>query len=189
MRKFDEYTDTELFYMLKSDKTTSGKAFAELYARLSPRVFAYCLRFLGSKEEAEDIFQESFARLYQSAQENREMTNVPAFLLRIARNLCVNSRRMERKDLAFEEYMSVDAGIDANSEKEELLDLIGKAIEHLPKEFREVFILREYDGLSYTEIAKVTGETLNTVRIRLYRAKHKIREILSPYLTELNKFN
>jgi len=86
-------SDIELYAALKNGKSVSEPAFAELYARHSPRIFAYCRRILGDRESAQDAFQETFIRFYNSAQQNREMTNVPAYLLRIARNICLNMQR------------------------------------------------------------------------------------------------
>lgn len=74
-------------------------------------------------------------------------------------------------------------------DKDELLDLITRALDLLPPELREAFVLREYDGLSYAEIADVIGEPLSTVKIRIYRSKQKIREILAPYLADLSKYD
>lgn len=185
-KKLDEYSDEELFYMMKPGGKTAEAAFAELYGRLSPRVYAYCRRFLGDRDEAMDVFQESFIRFNKSSKQERNMTNVPAFMLRIARNLCVNAKKRKRTALSFEEYMVYDK--ENRQEKNELLNLIKTALDLLPDDYREIFILREYDGLSYTEIAEVIGESLSTVKVRIYRAKQKIREILMPYLADLSKF-
>lgn len=186
-RSFDEYSDAELFYLLsEKDRRKSEKAFAELYARHASRVYAYCRRFLGNKEEAQDVFQETFVRFHQSAGQDRIMTNVPAFLLKIARNLCVNSKRREKKVVQLEDYMV--PGGESSNDKNELLDLIRMAMDLIPEEYREMFILREYEGLSYNEISDVTGESLATVKVRIHRAKQKIREILAPYMKEMTKF-
>jgi RNA polymerase sigma-70 factor (ECF subfamily) len=184
-KNFDEYSDSELFYLLKEDKKTAEKAFAELFNRHSSKVYAYCRRFLGNKDEAQDVFQETFIRFHHSASQDREMTNVPAFLLTIARNLCVNTVRREKPTVTFEDYMVGTR--DRNPEKDELLGLIKTAIELLPPEYKEVFVLREYDGLSYSEIAEITEESLSNVKVRIHRAKQKIRDILQPYLKDLSK--
>ena len=185
-KDFEQYSDAELFYMLSSDnKQETEEAFAELYNRLSPRVFAYCRRFLNEKEDAQDVFQETFVKFFQSAEKDREMTNVPAFVLRIARNLCVNRLRSDKQTVTYEDYMV--GHNDHREEKDELLDLIKRALELLPEDYREMFILREYEGFSYNEIADITEESLSTVKIRIYRAKQKIREILEPYLADLSK--
>ncbi|MBK9247434.1 MAG: RNA polymerase sigma factor [Ignavibacteria bacterium] len=180
-----QYSDAELFYQMKDDKNIAERAFGELYSRHSPRVFAYCRRILGDRERAQDAFQDTFVKFYQSAQQDRIMTNVPAFLLRIARNLCLNAQRTRHQTVQFEDYHASMS--DEPAEKTELLKLITTALELLPDDYREAFVLREYDGLSYQEIAEITNSSMATVKIRLFRAKQKIRDVLAPYLADLAK--
>lgn len=188
--KLEEYSDSELFHLMQSDKKTAERAFSELYNRLSPKIYAYCRRFLGNREEAEDMFQETFVKFYQSSKFEKEMTNVPAYLLRIARNLCMNQKeRHAEKLVSFEDYMAVNEEGDNREEKNELLDLVKRALELLSDEYREIFILREYEGLPYNEIAKVLDITMEAVKVRLFRAKKRVREVLAPYLTDMTKFN
>ena len=179
-------SDIELYAALKNGKTVSEPAFAELYARYSPRIFAYCRRILGNRESAQDAFQETFIRFYNSAQQNREMTNVPAYLLRIARNICLNMQRNNHRTTNLEDY-HLPFTEEYSHEKKELLSLVNNALELLPEDYRESFVLREYDGLSYQEIADLTQTSLATVKIRIFRAKQKIREILAPYLSDLSQ--
>jgi RNA polymerase sigma-70 factor (ECF subfamily) len=182
--EMEHLSDGELFTLLKSEKKTAGKAFEEIYTRYAQRVFAYCRRILGTREEAEDMFQETFIKFYNSRNDEREMTNLSAYLVKIARNLCINYRRNEKKLL----YKDMSAIVQENrDDKDELLNLIKMALELLPDEYREMFVLREYNGLTYSEIANVTETTIQTVKIRLHRAKEKIREILAPYLAEMSK--
>ena len=185
-KKFDSYSDEELFELIGKRNRYSDKAFAVLYERYSSRVYAYCRRFLSSPERAQDVFQETFIRFHKSATPDRVMTNVPAFLLRIARNLSVNELRKEKSHTMYEDYMvgTNDPHVSGNKE---LLELIHNAIDELPEKYREMFILREYDGLSYADIADVTDETVATVKVRIHRAKQKIREILMPYIKDLEK--
>ena len=185
MGSLDQYNDIELYELLKSDKKTAEAAFAILYQRHSPRIYAYCRRFLGNKDDAQDVFQETFVRFLETTSQNRVMTNVPAFLLKITRNLCVNVKRKERNPITFEDYMVSD---DSGNENDELLKLIKMAMDILPDEYRDIFLLREYDGLTYQEIADVMNSSLATVKIRLFRAKQRIREILTPYLADLHKY-
>jgi len=182
---FETYNDADLFYMLTGDSNIAEKAFTELYSRHSSRVYAYCRRFLGDKEEARDIFQETFVKFFQSAHDKRIMTNVPGFLLKIARNLCVNSVKRIQKNVSYEDYMASD---NANRmENNELLNLIKMALELLPKDYKEIFILREYNGLSYDEISETVNIPMATVKVRIHRAKQKIREILNPFFVDLEK--
>lgn len=180
----DQYTDIELFELLKEGGAHAELAFGELYSRHSSRVYAYCRRILGDPNEAQDVFQDTFLRFYQSAQKMTQMTNVPAYMLKIARNLCLNCIRNNKRSVSFEEYHKLSK--DPSQEKTELLKLIMMSLELLPHEYREAFILREYDGLSYAEIADVLDASLSTVKIRVHRAKQKIREVLAPYLADLS---
>ncbi len=186
-KNIEEYSDAELYYMLCDDKKAAEKAFAELYARLSGKVYAYCLRFLGDKEEARDIFQEAFMKFHQSADKNREMTNVSGFLMRIARNLCINATRKDNTEISYEEYMGFHDDEYAR-DKKELLGLIKKSLKQMPEDYREYFVLREYDGFSYLEIAEIMNTNIDTVKVKIFRAKKKMREILAPYLKELTKY-
>lgn len=183
--KTDNTPDAELFYRLSGEKEKAEAAFTELYARYGGRVFAYCLRFLGQRDEAQDVYQETFIRFYESAQKDREMTNVPGYLLKIARNLCLNNRRNKKQTVEFEDYQSLV--LPSTIEKTEFLQLITTAMEMLPDEYREVFVLREYEGLSYAEIAEIVDASLSNVKVRIFRAKQKIREILAPYIGEFSE--
>jgi RNA polymerase sigma-70 factor (ECF subfamily) len=111
------------------------------------------------------------------------MTNLPAFVLKIARNLCVNAKRKEKPTVLLEDYMAVHH--DNRNDRDELLNLIKMALELLPEDYKEAFILREYEGLSYSDIAEMTDTPLSSVKIRIFRAKQRIREILQPYMSDL----
>lgn len=181
---YENYSDIELYNLLKKDKKIAERAFAEIYNRHSARIYAYCRRFLGNKEDAQDVFQETFIRFIETTTQDRMMTNIPAFILKIARNLCVNVKRKEKSPITYEDYMASDS---TSIENDELLSLIKTAIDILPPEYKDMFILREYDGLTYTEIAEMTNTQISTVKIRIFRAKQKIRDILSPYLNDITK--
>ena len=81
--------------------------------------------------------------------------------------------------------MVADYESENANEKSEMLDLIKDALEVLPDEYKEPFILREYHGLTYNEISDIVGVPLSNVKIRIHRAKQKIKDILAPYLQEL----
>jgi len=186
-KKFEDLSDIELFNLLKKEKKESPEAFKELYSRYSSRIYAYCRRFVGYKEEAEDIFQDTFKKFYEAAQQEREMTNVYGFIIKIARNLCINSKRNQKRTIEIDD--SINISTKSRQDKEEMLDLIKQAIEELPPEYKDVLILREYQGLSYIEIAEMTNLSLGTVKVRIFRAKDKIRTILKPYMEEFSKFS
>lgn len=183
MKTIEQYNDIELFDMLKSNTNIAEKAFTELYTRYSPRVYAYCRRFLGARLETQDVFQDTFMSFYQAAQSEKEMSNIAGFILRIARNKCLNLKKSDKKNISYEDYML--SGVDDRTDQDELLNLIKRSLDLLPDEYREAFILREYEGLSYKEISDLTETNIANVKIRIFRAKQKIRTALAPYLHDL----
>lgn len=176
--------DTILFEWVAGPHPRSELAFRELYRRYAPRIHAYCFRILEQRQEAEDIFQETFIRFYQSARQQREMINVPAYLLRIARNLCLNHKRDTVLHESLEGIDLPDYGIEQRYENEELLSLIRYAVGLLEHEYREAFVLREYQNLTYEEIAQIVGTSVSNAKSRVFRARQKIKEILAPNIKE-----
>jgi RNA polymerase sigma-70 factor, ECF subfamily len=185
-KKYTAYSDKELVLMLEGKEKEA--AFRELYHRYSSIVHAYCLRVFNNQELAEDIFQETFIRFFNKINIYRENTNVPGFLIKIARNLCLNHKRDVMPTVSME-GMEFPITQDMSYEQKELLDLINMALELLDYEYREAFILREYDGLTYKDIAEICGVTTGNAKSRVFRAKKKIRDILAPYLNELTGKN
>jgi RNA polymerase sigma-70 factor (ECF subfamily) len=180
---YSSKSDEQLAILLQRGDEREG-AFRELYARHGKRIHAYCLRVLGAPEEADDIFQETFVRFFNAATTERLMTNVPAFLLRIARNLCLNHKRDSRPTVMLQEHDIIQTGHEYDTS--ELLKLITTALELLDDEHREAFVLRKYNGCSYQEIADITDTTALNARSRVHRAQAKIRSILAPYLADID---
>lgn len=181
---FSKKTDEELVELLGGSKSTAEAAFNELYSRYAPMVHAYCLRILGTRELAEDIFQETFVRFFKNVSSGRQHTNIPGFLIKISRNLCLNHKRDKRTTYDIDEFR-FSCEPNQKYENKELLDLITMALDLLDESYREIFILREYDELAYSEIAAITGLTVANAKSRAFRAKQKIKEILAPFLKDL----
>lgn len=182
-RALSQYTDSELFSMLKTEQKEA--AFGELYARISNNVFAYCMRVMADRDMAYDLFQETFLRLLQSSARIDTLENVKGYALTIARNLCLNEKKRTRNtNIEFdeEEYTPKE---ERSSDKGEMLQLIAMAVELLPHDMKEAFVLREYDGLPYNEISTVLGIRTDAAKLRVFRARQKVREILEPYLNEM----
>jgi RNA polymerase sigma-70 factor, ECF subfamily len=188
--KTENLSDSELVGMLRKTGKASELAFTELYKRYSSRVYAYCRRFLGNKDTAKDVFQETFINFLEHAKVDNEVNNVPAYLLKIARSQCINHVRDDKDTISYVDFLDVKYGYkdDFQTDREELLNLITVAIDLLPAELKDIFILREYEGLSYAEIAEITNLEISNLKIRLYRAKQRIRELLQPYLEEFSKY-
>ncbi len=177
---YDRHTDEELFRLLSDgDKD----AFVELYGRYRSRIYAYVLRMLGDRDRANDAFQETFVRIYNSARESgRIVANVSAYFFTSARNVCLNALRDAKPTTPVEDYHEIV--FQPSHENLELAELVKRSLELLPEHLREAFVLREYDGLSYQEISDVTGQGLSAVKVHIFRAKERLRKILTPYLEE-----
>lgn len=184
MNKVSKYSDSELVAELSGPKPEAEAAFAELYSRYSQRIYAYILRVIGSPDDARDLYQETFLKFYNAAVAEKKMDNTIGFLITIARNLCLNFKRDKKQTLNIEDYNFCSN--DRGYEQKEMLDLIASSLEVLDFEYREAFVLRQYHGLSYKEIAAITGGTVSLVKNRVWRAKEKIKNILTPYLEDMS---
>lgn len=183
---FKHLTDGELVLKLKSSKKEAEAAFTELYNRYSPMVHAYCMRVVDYSEHAEDIFQKTFIRFYNNVTNEVRELNVPGFLITIARNLCLNYKRDKKNNVSIDELDNVIAD-HQNYEKKELLDLITRGLELIDDDLREAFVLKEYNGMQYNEIAEICNITVVNAKSRVFRAKQKLKSILQPYLNDLQK--
>ena len=130
------YTDEQLISAISSGDLTAESCFAEFYARYSRRVFLYCSRILEQRSIAEDVLQECFVDFLMYSRQTKKITNIPALLMRIARNRCLNLKRENKKiTIPIEEIELPDYTPEHNSE--ELAGLIAAALDILPDEFRE----------------------------------------------------
>lgn len=186
-KDYSQYDDKELSELLHKSKHEAEAAFSEIYLRHSQRVYAYCLKVTANEEEARDIFQETFFRFFEASKSKKTLKNIGAFIIIIARNLCLNYKRDKKTKVHLDDINY--ASYDNEYSRKELLDLINESLELLSFDQREAFVLRQYQGYSYKEIAEITGDNENAVKNRVWRAKERIKEILSPYLEDVNKFD
>jgi len=178
--------------------------FDALYARYGAKIYNSIFQRVGSREEAEDLTQETFLSAHKARDQFRGDAKVYTWLYRIAENHCKN--RFKQRDRQREmEGPSLDAGTvgDAGGfeetaqtreiadwsaspapllEQKELQAQINRAVDSLQPAYRDVLVLRDVDGLSYNEIAEVTGLTLEAVKTRINRARTMVRQKVEPYL-------
>lgn len=180
--RLSDLSDHALYEKTREGGAAAEAAFRELYARISGGLYAYCRCLAWQRDESDDLFQEAMTRLYESALQGRDIHNVSGYAIKIARNLHLNAQR-DRKPVVRIEHdtLSIDA---PSHERTEMLELIHMAMELLSEDYREAFFLREFADLPYEEIAAVMQLTSVNVRIRVTRAREKIRKILEPYIAE-----
>jgi len=189
MTDLELLSDKELFDLLHSpDKAVRERVFTMIYSKFGARIREYCLRSFSFANLGEDAFQDTMVRFYETIDEYEEITNIPAFLIKIARNLILNIKRRDK----FVEYSSENIENNAyyeESDSESLDDnelflqkKIAIAMKQLSSDLREPLQLKLYAELSYEEIAEELGTTVPSIRNRIMRAKMKLRIFLTPYI-------
>lgn len=136
--------------------------------------------------QAEDIFQDTFINFLKAIENNNNIDNVQGYLLKIARNNSINHKKTVSSNIIFEELIEDfhSSNQDEKYESKEIIEIVNRALDLLPDEFKEAFVLQVYEGMSYQEIANLTNVPVTTVRNRVVRAKMKMRDILAPIFNE-----
>jgi len=177
---YQQANDEELMEHFKAGQQD---AFVELYKRYNRRVYAYCIKMMGAKDVAEDVFQEIFVRVARK-REHFKSGNFAAWLFAIARNLCLNAIRDSVSYVPIEDVQDSLQTSPPEEEYDQSFEILRAAVEQLPPDLREVLVLRVYNGFSYNEIAEITDTKLATVKVRIFRAKQKLHEMLAPYFAD-----
>ncbi len=181
---YTKYSNDELIEKLRGSRSESELAFAEIYRRYSALVHGYCACMITSREQIEDIFQETMIKFYQSVINDKRDINIKGFMVTIARNLCLNYQRDKKATVPFEN-VEFEIGNYNTAEKSELSELINMGLNLLDFEYREAFTLREIEGLEYSQVAELCGISEANARKRVYRARQKIKGILAPYFKDV----
>jgi len=191
-----EFVDKQL---VKKAKMGDMQAFAELIQHYKDKIYHLAFRMLGNRQEAEDICQETFLRVFSSLDRYSETYKFSTWIFRIATNLCIDRIRKKKADFSLDENWNDDDGVDwhsriANFEKspeEEVIlseqqQLLQKALLNLPAKYRGIMILRYVQELSIQEISEVVNLSLATVKTRLHRGREYMRNqlVASDFLRE-----
>lgn len=185
MRNDQAVQEKRLVIALQGGHEESEKAFTELYQYNAQPVYSFILRMTGNVAVSEDLLQETFIKFYAATRQDLLVTNVRGFLFMIARNLCLNLRRDEHPTVSIENILIEIEGHHSAIERDELLNLINHALDLLELDYREAFILKYYQGYSYKDMSRLTGDTIPALKNRVWRAKEKIQNTLRPYILEL----
>ena len=161
-------------------------AFEVLVTRHQRRLLGLLAHACGSRDEAEDLAQEAFARAFNKLHLYAGQAQFYTWLCRIAMNLLASDRRRKRLENQSKregfEAASNSVGLYANVEKElertEMQQCVQAAIAMLDEEKRTVLLMRDFDGLDYEAIAQVLEIPVGTVRSRLHRARLELKDIL-----------
>jgi RNA polymerase sigma-70 factor (ECF subfamily) len=184
--------------LLERAKQGDPTALAEIVAAHQNRVYNVALRMCRNVEDAEETLQETFLNALKALSRFEGRSQFSTWLYRIASNACLSRRRRDasRPDTLPIGESGEDDGADdfrpkffldwSHAPEDELLTaemqaVMAEAITQLPPGLRIVFIWRDLEGLSTEETAEVLGLSEGTVKVRLHRARLKLRELLSGY--------
>jgi len=185
-------TDEEL---VRKAQGGDERAFGGLVSRYETKVYSLALKMIRNPEDAEDVLQDTFLRAYRGIKSFRGHSTFSTWIYRITANSAL--MRLRRKQLpivSIEDAEERDAPVNiadwAPGPVEQLLSretqqVMGQAIEELPPEFRQVFVLRDIEELSNAEVAEILELSVAAVKSRLHRARLKVRDRLAGYFSEL----
>ena len=181
---------------VKQLKAGDPKAFARLVRENQDVVFGYLYRMLNSRHEAEEVAQEVFIAAFRFMESFRGEGSLRTWLLRIASNMYKNKirynvRRRRAWETGFDDLIERPShrpigqrpdGPEQIAQRNELEVALGKAIEALPEEFREVLVLRDIELHSYADIQIMTDLPQGTIKSRLHRARSHLAKLLGDQL-------
>ena len=186
--------------LVKRCRQGDETAFSELVNRYQKKVYLIALGIVKNPEDAMDISQEGFVKVHRYLDNFQGTSSFYTWLYRIVFNLCIDHIRKNSKH-AGDEYderlhgvksghhapggvMSerMDASPSKNMGRKELAQKIMEAINELPEYHRAVIMMREIEGMSYSDMAKSLNVSKGTVMSRLHHARQKLQQLLEPYL-------
>ena len=163
-------------------------AFVSLYNRYKSAVYVFCVKMLGNREMAQDVLQETFLRIYENRDRLLNTGSFKAWLFTIARNQCLNQLRRVNRQIPLDEEKQAAVNVAEtpvqSMEKSERIEMVNHSLSRLKPDYREVVVLREYQNLSYEEIAAVTRTTVSSVKSKLFKARRKLADMMDPIVKE-----
>lgn len=139
---------------------------------------------------AKDVMQDTFIRVYENRERLLNTDSFKSWVYTIARNQCYNHLRKSKRHIpladAPQSVVRVDGTPFGSLEKSDQVQMVNHLLSLLKVEYREVLILREYQNLSYEEIAAVTRTTVSSVKSRLFKARKKLAETYGAYTTNVD---
>jgi len=174
-------SDQELMRIVQAGDLSPA---SEIYDRYSGRIYNFALRFLKNSEAAEDAMQEVFVKMIRHASQFQGDAKLSTWLFSITANWCrdflrkADNKSKESDDVLVTLPAPLDQSPDRNLEQRENEVRIQRALKALTPEQREAILLSRYQGLSYAEIAQISGCSEGAVKTRVFRAMETLKKAL-----------
>lgn len=179
--------DASLFASFLAGDDTAA---IRIFRKYNHRLFIYCTKMTGSSEQAEDLTQEIWERVIRMRSDPPTVLNPTAFLLRAARNACINAIRSRRHLLPLTE---LDEGshpaYHPEENSREMEERVLKGLEKLSLKYREVLVLNVYCGYRFDEIAELLGKSPDAIWARASRARAQLRTIVAETLARESRIS
>ncbi len=188
--------------LIESIKNGDQAAFGLLLEKYQKRAYYFCLHLVSRPEDAEDLAQEGFVRVFKNIQAFRGTASFQTWFYQILLNLCrsyhrhrylvnrftFNFTQRDGEDEGMEQSLETclsDQSLDGDPQRllhnEELKQQLEKALQTLPRQQKEIFTLKHFEELKISEIAGITGLAEGTVKTHLFRAVQRLQEILKEF--------
>jgi len=185
--------DQKLIEALQNGDT---KAYAQLVNRYKDLVFTLAIRMLKHREEAEEVAQDTFIKVFKSLNKFKGDSKFSTWIYKVTYNTCLDRIKKNKKhlnDVAIDEFTfnkieTIDNAL-YNLIKEEKNALIKNCINKLPEDSSALLTLFYFEELSLEEISKIINIEANTIKVKLFRARKKLAVILEQYLQPQNNMN
>ena len=163
----------------------------KLYETAFPILFRVAYRITSSEEAAEDLCQEAFFRLFEKEMVFPSPDEAKYWLIRVVKNAALNyAKRKMREKKAYQRAFREDTRVEETGEiilvKKEIREEVREALDKLPENLRTVMILKEYGELNYKEIGRSLGISEGNVKVRVFRARERLAEILKEEIADSN---
>ena len=172
-------------------------AFKELVHRFREPIVSFAFRLLNNHEKALDVAQETFISVYTHADSYRPIAGFSAWIYRIAYNLAINELRRQKRQPSFSLYADEDeesgsrklelasTGVSAEDEilGREKQAAVRRCVASLPLRYRTAVVMKDMEGMTFEEIARVLHCPESTVKSRVVRARRMLLKRLAPYLS------
>lgn len=181
-------------YLYSRLKKQDQDAFAEIYDLYVGDLYRFIYFKVSNVEEAQDLTSEVFLKAWHAAQDNgMNVTTLPAFLYKIARNTVIDHYRKKKSDFSLDEVIdspiepaaahNLSKDFDTNLN----LDLIQEAMRDLKDEYREILVLRYVDDLQTAEMAKILDKSKGNIRVLQYRALEALKSVLEKRTEDMDE--
>jgi RNA polymerase sigma-70 factor (ECF subfamily) len=193
--------DADDHVLVAACRAGDRRAFQLLFERYERKVYAVAYGFLRNPEDALDVVQEAFIKVYRYLPNFEGQSSFYTWLYRIAANLCIDHMRRSgrKRDVEFDDKLRHDneesggefVAVSALGEPEgsvnnkEILSAVSSSLEHLSDKHRAVIVMRELQGMSYADMAKAMGCSKGTIMSRLFHARRNMQKLLRERLDQV----